>query len=254
MKKNIKLMIILMSVVLLTGCSFFNNDELEEQNKNQKPEKMDINNVLVQELYNNIVVENVVSKRLIDLIRENGKVLVENIDDDLKNYFGYRQLAVRNIKFDMCRNYPSIINKDIKKTIFGCGEKYSDKISDYDYVSTHYIEEKVLKKAVEDIFGPGTYQKTDYFAIYFADGYSYDDNTNRYVYGTLPSGGPGPFPTITLVSAEKTNDSIKIIENVKIEQNEYNSIEQDMLYNINIEYTFKLVDGNYYFHSAEKQN
>lgn len=228
----------------------FTDNQKEENNTSEevetaKEEELDVNGSLVQQLYRNIMTYDLVSIDILNSIRENGFIKASDITSEQKNYFAYRQVAISDIKSDLCSNYENLFSQN-ENLRYGCsGEYYVGMPS---YTSTSYIQEDILKQSVEKIFGKDSYQRVDYFPIALSAGYVYDQATSRYVLGSYPGGGTGPIPTFTLVSAKKIGDEIKIIENAKLEQDGY--LDESMLFNVNIEYTFKLEDNNYIFVSA----
>ena len=115
---------------------------------------------------------------------------------------------------DSCTNYSSAINKS--DTVFlWCGE-IGEIIEDYQGIGTSYIEESILKREVEKLFGKGSYNKTESFDINLSSGYIYDDDSSRYVYGSAPKGGIRFGYTTNLISAIKSNNEIILIEKQKV--------------------------------------
>lgn len=64
-------------------------------------------------------------------------------------------MLVDNIKYAMCNDYLSIINKDAKKKNYGCGDNVL--INDYSNESSYCIYANILKNQLKKYLG--TYEK-----------------------------------------------------------------------------------------------
>lgn len=233
-----------------------NNNDSNDNDNNKDEESLDVNSELVKNLYNYVSFD-----KWLDILEKNNtnKLETKNLNQELKNYIGYRQIPNSKIKSDSCKNYPNITSSRI------CGSA-ADAVEGVDGTwdstnsSTQVISENDLKEAVETVFGNNSYNQVSNFGISSCTidqsndyrGYEYDTNSKNYVYYDGMAGCSNLPITKQIVSAEKVNDTLIIVENQKIEQDAYNSIPKESLFNQNIKYTFIYENGNYYFSSIEK--
>lgn len=224
-------------------------NKIEDKQAEVKNEELDINSDLVQELYMNIKYVDIGAENIVKEVVDSDKIIYQSdLTYGLKNYLGYKKIAIGKFKREKCSEHSQAFKNNTLKYVCGNYSNYPENengirnYSDMSFTWTTSIDEEILKKEVEKIFGKNSYV-SDEFQISHAEKYIYDESSNQYLLSTTPGGGSGAPFTLKLISARKDNDRISLIENYKVEA--YNT-------NINIEYTFKLENGNYIFESAKK--
>ena len=254
----ITFLIIIIIIFLIAGGfvaynNFFNKSEKisetsasSNQTDNQiNEEKLTISSPIVLNLYNFIRSTNTFDQKLIsEVINNNNEILVANIDQKLINYFGYRQLVISDLEPEVCNNFPNILARS--SSPYYCGINASIDQDDSTNTTFTFSEDK-LKQKVELIFGEGAYNNTSYIEVNWANGFTYDQTSHKYVLGAIAGGGTDLRYTTKLIDVKDSEEYLTLIENVSYE--EYNDPSLDL--NKNILYNFKKnSDGNYYLYSV----
>lgn len=214
--------------------------EEQEEEKEEINETLDINDDLVQQLYSYMAIS---YPWLGGITSDKTKITASEIDNGSKLFLGYLQLNQREVKYESCGNYPEAMSENNTDGIL-CGERNNMELY------TAVISGTDLKKSVETIFGPNTYQSetfrgagSDVFI------YRYLPDKDVYVYQTYNGGGERVVESEELVSARKTNDSI--ILNIKITKCEPDVTTGEKSQNWTYVYQLNQ-DGNYYFSYMER--
>lgn len=222
------------------------------------PETLKLSSNLVQDLYRKFNSNDAKIQGLfLDDISNNVKsVMANDIIPEVKAYIAYRMLDKSEITSIACSNHPSVLayGNVSAKDGFVCGN-IKDAAKDEGYIEPGYtdfddrnsytteIKEEHLKKTWENIFGPGTYQRTaSFITLMTNEKYVFDTTSNTYVYTTTYSGGTFVPNKATLISAIKFENKIELIEQVT---------KQDNI-SVQLKHTFVLnSDGNYYYSKSE---
>ena len=225
---------------------FLGKEKVVEPSKEEKKEEtiekeeiktLSLNDKEVQDLYDKIKSTEAFDQKLINNVLENKKELIlKELDPNILNYYGYRNLKINQLKNDLCKNYPNLItnNKYIcnNNDNVGIGDDVTNN-------STHVIDEEDLKLSVEEIFGKDSYQRSDAFEISWAEYYVYDKSSKRYIETFIASGGTDITYEKELIDLKQKEDSLSLIESIKFEDS----------VNEKISYNYKLDNDNYYLYS-----
>ncbi len=213
------------------------NEEVEEKEEQNETKELSLEDKAIQDLYNKIRSKDVFDQKLINKVLETKKeITVKELDSNILNYYGYRNLKVNQLEKDLCKNYPDILSNPK----YVCSDNSKVGIGDdATNNSTNIIAEQDLKESVEDIFGKNSYQKTETFEVSWAEYYVYDLTSKKYV-DTFVAGGGTSIPyEKELIDLEQKEDSLSLIESVKFEDS----------VNEKISYNYKLDNDAYYLYS-----
>ena len=259
MKKSNVLVIILSILVVVMGAYLIYDKVIVSKDKksgnesinSKQNQKLDINSDLVKELYNKADITLLINDdgSIFNKLKKGEKVSTKDFKSEVKNELGFLNLSAGQLYSVSCADY-------IENLEYGdvCTAGYVDgpaSKDDYNWFSsTIAFDEEDLKKSVEDIFGIDTYDRINKFSDSISSYYKIvkDEFTNdyRYIRIAFAGGGSGPKVVTKLIEAEKVKDELYIVQNYYLEDASGKYDE------MNIKYTFNLVDGNYYFYSVEK--
>lgn len=209
----------------------------EEKEESKEVEKLSLDDKVIQDLYAKIKSKNAYDQVLISQVLENKKELItKDLDSNILNYYGYRNLKVSQLEKDICRNYPSIL----AKSSYLCNDNNNVEVGvDTTTNSTNVFAEEDLKESVEEIFGKNSYQKTESIEVSFDEYYIYDSTSKKYVDTYIVGGGTDITYEKELIDLDQKEDSLSLIESVKFED----SIDEKISYN------YRLDNGEYYLYS-----
>ena len=212
-------------------------EEITETEEQKETKKLTLDDKEIQNLYNKIKSVEVYDQKLISKVLESKKeIIVKDLGADILNYYGYRNLKVKQLENDLCKNYPNIlVNSQYicnNSNDVGIGDDATNN-------STNVITEQDLKDSVEEIFGKGSYQQTEILEVSWDEYYVYDLASKKYVDTFIPGGGTDISYEKELSDIKQSEDSLSLIESIKFE---------DSL-NEKISYNYKIDDDNYFLYS-----
>ncbi len=253
-KKNGNSSILIFIIVLLMAAIgyFVYNDyfapkeEIDPVKELERKRSINVNSLLVQQLYSYVNLDGC-GNQINFFYGSGAPVELKDLTDEQKIYLAYRQLLNRDIRKEYCSTYSKALHKNDKMGIWYCGEEYlnskADNFNDENSI-TYIIDEDILKRQVEKMFGKGSYKATT-FTIATSLRYLYDQSTSSYIYQTFYGGDSCKGYTNKLDSAYRKGNDVTIV--VKVVNNEKKNIT--MFY-----YTFRESDdGNYYFSNLIKK-
>ncbi|MBS7020485.1 MAG: hypothetical protein KH135_01245 [Firmicutes bacterium] len=231
-----------------------------------KDENLAVTDTLVQKLYSYVDNKDLEIFKIIQSKIERGKttkVTAESLTAKEKNLLAYKQIPAFSIQQKYCGNYAGMITYNTTDSTINywvCGNAASggstpidEAIKKYDDRNnqTSSFNENLLKEKVEEIFGSGMYQRTE-FPLDMYSKYVYDNHSGDYVmqYCLACGGTGGARGNSILTSALKTKENIQITEQITCTKANY--CEKD--YQIFIRHVFKNVNGNYYYDYSELAN
>lgn len=253
-KKNTNSPFLVFLVIILMGVigyfvynDYFAPKEVVDPVKElERKRSINNNSLVVQQLYNYINLDGC-GDQINFFYGSGAPVELKDLTNEQKNYLAFRQLLNKDINREYCSTYSKALHKNDKMSLWYCGEEYlqsnSENFNDEDSI-TNIINEDILKKQVEKMFGNGSY-KAETFTISTSLRYLYDQTTSSYIYQTFYGKDTCKGYSNKLDSAYRKGDYITII--VKVVNNESKNITM-------FHYTFRETDdGNYIFSNLVKK-
>lgn len=219
-----------------------NVDSGSKKTSTIKDETLDVNSILVQGLYNKVVLT----------------------DDSYFKYWFYNdsdnyQVSSASESSKMALVYHNLKKSDFTTTQYTADTKKNVTINDSNYTlqkssSTGFIPYERVEQTYKELFGSSdTLNKSEPMRVgpYVTEYYVYDENVNGYLYYlTEGNGATGSFYHGTVTKAERVGDTIVITEKVDFSEN-YDGAGK-ITSTENYEYTFKLSGDTYSFISRIK--
>ncbi|MCI8548228.1 MAG: hypothetical protein HFJ38_05000 [Bacilli bacterium] len=222
-------------------------EEIDPVKELQRKRTINLNSLLVQKLYNYVNLDSC-KDQINFFYGESNNITAKDLSNETKNYLAYRQLLNKDIKKENCSNYGKALHKNDTTHQWYCGEEYlHSKTNNFnDETSlTNRIDNEVLKKQVEAIFGPASY-KEENFTVNPSLRYLYDNKASSYILQTTNGKNICKEYTNKLEKAFRKGDDITIVVKVTNKEN-----KRMQMFN----YTFiESEDGNYYFKALNKED